>query len=657
MSDKTGKIKKPKTENEVPPTLTPQIGNLEADSSNPEATALPPFRNPATAPPDIKSSPKTRRSLTLRGIGLAFILNIVYTLINSYLGLNFGMTLGFGIITVLTAYVLFHLVGGGSSRQEITTTMVASSGFAFYYTLSLSIYIQAYVSGANLPRWLIPSYDVLMKGGPFHPAWVVPLLFHFTVVLISTLFGFVIALTVSDLVLSRKKATFPFYRASGVTIDACFQLGQQTRFVFKWLGIGVVLTLIQFIINRLIEPLGLSALSWDFTPMLPTGFALGFTLNISIMAVAYIIDPKVSITFLFAGIFTYLVLAPLLTMMGLFTPAPTGIDFYFNLLFQFSLSPALGIMLLSGFVVLGINKLKAKAQGSSQEKSSNPDLDPDSPSNRAVEFGEYIRRVFTSMVRNPRLAGTYALLVTLFLVLVVVLSIFSPFPIWASVVLSLILLVPIAIIDVFILIKFVGETGIGMGAQRIAFYEIPLATAGLYGYTPFLAYPAINPWLTTDTLGNLKIASLTETPKRALLTAQLLNILPGAITSVVFVLAAWYFIGFPSETFPAVGVLQGYAIVTVFATRGFGTTLNPVTFLLGGLVSGLLAAFTPIAPLGIALAMFLPPSYFLPLSFGGFLRLYTNRKYGTEWFHKRGQIIAIGFIAGAAITQVIASFL
>jgi len=51
------------------------------------------------------------------------------------------------------------------------------------------------------------------------------------------------------------------------------------------------------------------------------------------------------------------------------------------------------------------------------------------------------------------------------------------------------------------------------------------------------------------------------------------------------------------------------------------------------------------------------PSYFLPLSFGGFLRLYTNRKYGTEWFHKRGQIIAIGFIAGAAITQVIASFL
>ena len=219
------------------------------------------------------------------------------------------------------------------------------------------------------------------------------------------------------------------------------------------------------------------------------------------------------------------------------------------------------------------------------------------------------------------------------------------------------LLVPIAIIDMFILIKFVGEAGIGMGAQRLAFYEIPLTTTGLVGYTPFLVYPAINPWTTTDTIGNLKIGRITETHKRAILTAQLLKILPGSITSVVFVLAAWYFIGFPSETFPAVGVLQGFAIVSVFATRSFGTTLNPVTFLLGGLISGFLAAFTPIALLGITLAMFLPPSYFTTITFGGFLRHYINRKYGNEWFEKRGQIIAIGFIAGATITQVLMSFL
>ncbi|MFX1566118.1 MAG: OPT/YSL family transporter, partial [Promethearchaeota archaeon] len=61
--------------------------------------------------------------------------------------------------------------------------------------------------------------------------------------------------------------------------------------------------------------------------------------------------------------------------------------------------------------------------------------------------------------------------------------------------------------------------------------------------------------------------------------------------------------------------------------------------------------------LGVALAMFLPPSYFIPFSIGGFLRLYTNHKYGNEWFAKKGQVIAVGFIAGSAVTLVIVSFL
>jgi len=207
------------------------------------------------------------------------------------------------------------------------------------------------------------------------------------------------------------------------------------------------------------------------------------------------------------------------------------------------------------------------------------------------------------------------------------------------------------------MVKFVGEAGIGMGAQRLAFYEIPLAVVGLQGYVPFMAYAAINPFTTTDTLGNMKIGAMTKTPRRSILIAQLLKIFPGAITSVIFVLAAWYLIGFPSETFPAVGVLQGYAIVSIFATGGMGGGFDILSFLAAGSLVGVLAVFTPIAPLGVALAMFLPPSYFIPFSIGGFLRLYTNRKYGKEWFSKRGQVIAVGFIAGAAITQVIVAFM
>ncbi len=600
-------------------------------------------------------APKSTRVLTARGTCLAIFLNIVYTLINAYLGLNFGMGLGFGIITVLVAYVLFHSRGEGSNRQEITTAMVASTGFTMYYLLSLSIFIQA-EGHAVLPWWLVPSQDILLHGSPLDPAWIVPIIFHFVFVIAGTLLAIVIALAISDLVLARKKSTFPFYLASAVTIDTCFQSEKETRFMFKWLGIGVLLTSIQGAIHLLIRPFGFDANLVDFTPLLPNGFALGLMLNISLMAVSYIIDPKVSVTMLFAGIATYLVIAPILTATGLFIPpaTPTSMQFWYTLLLDFSISPALGVMLISGFIVLGITKLK----GRRQQKEQNTTPEPEPSIRDSLGFGEYFKGLFSGLSKNRWLGISAIVLVSFFVLLTLVVDIFTPFPFWISMVLALALMIPVAIIDVFILIKFVGEAGIGMGIQRIAFYEIPLATAGLKGYLPFLAYPRINPFGTTDLIGNLKIGGITGTPKRAILTAQLLKILPGSITSIVFVLAAWYFIGFPTDTFPGGGLIMSFGIVSLFATLGgAGMGLNFVTFLGGGLSIGILAAFLPISSLGVALAMFLPPTYFIPFSLGGIVRLITDRKLGKKWFQERGQIIAIGFIAGAAITQVIMSFL
>jgi uncharacterized oligopeptide transporter (OPT) family protein len=155
----------------------------------------------------------------------------------------------------------------------------------------------------------------------------------------------------------------------------------------------------------------------------------------------------------------------------------------------------------------------------------------------------------------------------------------------------------------------------------------------------------------------MKIGVMTGTPRKAILIAQLIKTFPGVLASVAFVLAAWYLVGFPTVTFPAVGVIQGFAIVSLFANQSVGAGFDFITFFIFGGSVGLLAAFFPISSLGVALAMFLPPSYFIPFSIGGFLRLYTQKKNGKEWFAKRGQVIAVGFIAGSAISQVVASFL
>lgn len=620
-----------------------------------------------TSPPEKESGQPLVRNLTARGITLAIILNIVYTTINAYLGMNFGFGLGFGIITVLTAYTLFHVMRGNSSRQEITTTMIASTGFVVYWVLSVSIYVQAYTV-YTLPWWLAPAQEVLLTGSAFDPRWIPPIIFHLGWVILATFLGFIVALAVGDYVQTRKETKFPFYLASGVTIDTCMQTGQRSRFMFWALGIGILITAIQYWGDVLLQPFGLSTISVDLTPLLPPGFALGFLWNISLMAISFIIDSKISITMLFAGLITYLVISPILVTQGVVLPGVTGMDMYFNLLFAYTISPALGIMLLSGIVAFLVvrlrNRLRSAKQGNEDEENSPnskernpPDVDKsDLDETGNVGFGDYAKAFVVGLARNRRLGLAYLIITISFVIIVVGLNVFSPFPFWIAILISFLLLLPVALLDTFVMVKFVGEAGIGMGAQRLAFYEIPLAVAGLEGYIPFMAYAAINPFTTTDTLGNLKIGTMTETPRRSILIAQLLKIIPGAITSVIFVLAAWYLIGFPSETFPAVGVLQGYAIVSIFATGGMGGGFDILSFLVAGCLIGVLAVFVPIAPLGIALAMFLPPSYFIPFSIGGFLRLYTNRKYGKEWFSKRGQVIAVGFIAGAAITQVIVAF-
>jgi len=70
------------------------------------------------------------------------------------------------------------------------------------------------------------------------------------------------------------------------------------------------------------------------------------------------------------------------------------------------------------------------------------------------------------------------------IVFIMFMGVFNPIPNVTAIVLSLFLIVPIGIIDSFIIVKMAGEAGISMGGQRIVFYQVPIAALGGKGYTP-----------------------------------------------------------------------------------------------------------------------------------------------------------------------------
>ncbi len=580
--------------------------------------------------------------ITKRGLILSSFLNVLYTLINSYLGLNFGMGLGFSLVTILLAYTLFHVVMDGTSKQEITTIVIASSGFTAWWIIATSIYIRIIEPESNLPTWLAPSLKVLVKGNMFSPEWIVPIFVNIFLIIIPSLLGLIVGLAVADIVLKNKRMVFPFQQITGMTIKTCVDKGKNVKFLFMWMCAGVFLTLLQY----LLAILGLETISIDWTPNLPEGYAFGFMANLAIIGVSYIIHPSLSLTLFIAGLITYFILAPIAVKIGLFTPAKTGMEFYMNMLFQFSLSPALGIFLLSGIVVLLIKKVRAKGKG---DKKSD-----EIPS---LSITDYIKAFINKSKEDKRLGIAYVSLTLMLIVFIMFMGVFNPIPNVTAIVLSLFLIVPIGIIDSFIIVKMAGEAGISMGGQRIVFYQVPIAALGGKGYTPYIAYPAISPWDTSAILGYFKIGEITETSRKSILKAYFFSYIPGIITSILFILVAWYYVGFPSEMFPAVGLIQSYAVLKIFAERTVQGVLDPRTFIIGGIVGGVLGALTPISPMGIALALLLPPSYILPFGLGGIIRIYTDKKYGKKWFEERGQLMATGFIAGAIVTQIIMAIL
>ena len=585
---------------------------------------------------------KSKVEITKRGLILSSFLNVLYTLINSYLGLNFGIGLGFSLVTILLAYTLFHVVMDGTSKQEITTIVVASSGFTAWWIIATSIYIRIIEPESNLPTWLAPSLKVLVKGNMFSPEWIVPIFVNIFLIIIPSLLGLIVGLAVADVVLKNKRMIFPFQQITGMTIKTCVDKGKSVKFLFMWMCIGVFLTFLQY----LLAILGLETISIDWTPNLPEGYAFGFMVNLAIIGVSYIIHPSLSLTLLVAGLVTYFILAPIAVKIGLFTPAKTGMEFYMNMLFQFSLSPALGIFLLSGIVILLIKKVKFKGKNG---KNSN-----EIPS---LSITDYTKAFIIKLKNDKHLGITYTSLILILITFTMFMGVFNPISNVTAIILSFFLIAPIGMIDSFIIVKMAGEAGITMGGQRIIFYQVPVAALGGKGYTPYIAYPATSPWSTSAILGYFKIGEITETSRKSILKAYFFSYIPGIITSVLFILVAWYYIGFPSEMFPAVGLIQSYAVLKIFAERTVQGVLDPRTFIIGGIVGGILGALTPVSPMGIALALLLPPSYILPFGLGGIIRVYTDKKYGKKWFEERGQLIATGFIAGAIITQIIMAIL
>jgi uncharacterized oligopeptide transporter (OPT) family protein len=588
------------------------------------------------------STPQEEGSIGLRSILLGGFLAVLFSVINGYLSINLGMSFGYGAIAVLLAYSLFHKMGGGSCRKELTFVLVSSSSqMAIYQTLALILYIQENKENVGFPPWMAPPKEIIVAKSLDLIHWIKPLSFLIIASAISMAAGWVFISILRDELNKSPKMIWPSQVANTSLVDACMTGGGSATLVYSAALTGFALTLLQ----HLPSLWGYDFTIIDLSGFLPQGVYLVISVSIAFAAIGYLINLKTSLSLMGSGLLTYLFACPLLVSSGLIDYNPDPMAFYNDLLFKYTLSPAIGVMLLGGIllsVFFLVKKTFTNKEGDEKTTQEHSYLSL---------YHVLVKGLWTNKVY-------FIILFLIFCILVVsswMLNPFSPLHPVYSVAFAFYTFIIAGFVEIVFIAKLQGETGMGMGILATLLYDTPIFGTGYRGYTGYWSYPFMrpNPWLSAGTLPYMKYNEHTRITWTEILKAKITGWVPTAFFSIFVTLVFWKYVGFGTTVMPAVSTIQASVYLEMLATGSLTSTLNPWTFLAGGVIGALLEVFTPISMMGLGMGLFLPPHYIIPFGVGGIIRWYTDKKYGKEFHKEKGRLIVTGLMASSLFVQVI----
>ncbi len=127
---------------------------------------------------------------------------------------------------------------------------------------------------------------------------------------------------------------------------------------------------------------------------------------------------------------------------------------------------------------------------------------------------------------------------------------------------------------------------------------------------------------------------------------------PTMFISIFVTLIFWKYIGFGTEMMPSVQLIRSKVYLSMLATGDVTSTINPLTFIGGGLIGALLEVFSPVSMMGLGMGLFLPPHYIVTMGVGGIIRYVTNKWFGESFYKEKGRLIVTGLMASSLIVQV-----
>lgn len=579
-----------------------------------------------------------------RAVVLGAALALVFSAINGYLSINMGWNFGYGAVAVMIGYSLFHRIQGGSCRRELSFLLITSvSHMGVYQTLGFILYMLETEPLAYYPPWIAPPREVIQAKDLSLQHWAAPIAFLLAAMTISLVAGLIYYTVLRDELNRSPRMVWPSQSATTKLVDACMTGGGSARLVAVSAAVGFTVTLLQ----HLSTLWGLDLTTLDLSGLLPPGCVLVISLSLAFAGIGYLISPKTSLSLLASGMVSYLVVTPALVRRGLLEPTGDAMALYQDYLMNYSMGPAIGILLLGG-ILLSVVVL---AKNRFTKKESQDDGD--------TGYLELYKVLIKGLLGNKRYLATVMAIFALLAFLAYVLNPFAPLPPLFAVAFTVYCFFVAGFMEAIFISKMAAETGMSMGIGSILLYDLPIFTAGYRAFTGYLVYPYLrpNPWLGSGILPYYKYRDETRVTWRDIITAKIVGWVPTFLFSIAFTFVLWKYVGFGTPMMPAVGLIQSKVYVTMLATGDVSTVLNPWTFLAGGVIGALLEVFTPVSMMGLGMGLLFPPHYIVPFGVGGIVRLATERRYGKEFYGEKGRLVVTGLMASSLLVQVIMTVL
>jgi len=257
--------------------------------------------SPATAPfqPYVPAS-KTIPEFTLRAVVLGALFGLLFGASTVYLGLRAGLTVGASIPIAVLAISVLKKLGGSSILENNIVQTIGSAGESL----------------AGGVVFTIPALIFLTPNGPAYFNYVQITMLTFAGGILGVLM--MVPLRRALIVKEHGVLPYPEGTACAEVLVAGERGGRLASMVFGGLGVGALWKSLSWILNLFRTEIGYAT---PRTSQFPNA-----TLNVDVspeyLGVGYVIGPRIAGTMFAGGVLSWLVLLPLLSILGAFITEP-----------------------------------------------------------------------------------------------------------------------------------------------------------------------------------------------------------------------------------------------------------------------------------------------------------------------------------------------